>query len=170
MYDINDYVMCGENGVCKVVEIGTPPIGGIDKQRQYYFLEPIKGKTNVIYSPVDMQKNSLRYVIEKKDAKKLLEEIDALEITWEDKDNLRKEKYKQILSKYDCHGWLGMIKTVYNKKKELTQKGKKLHSVDMIYLSKLENLLYEELAFVMNTTKEEVMQIITQKLENKEVQ
>lgn len=165
MYGINDYVMCGESGVCQIIEIGTPPIGGIDKGRQYYFLKPIKGKTNVIYSPVDMKKNSLRYVIEKKDAKKLLEEIDELEITWEDKDNLRKEKYKQILSKYDCHDWLGMIKTVYNKKKELMKKGKKLHSIDMIYLSKLESLLYGELAFAMEMTKEEVTQLVIEKFE-----
>ena len=29
-YDLYvDYVMCGESGVCQIIEIGTPPIGGI---------------------------------------------------------------------------------------------------------------------------------------------
>lgn len=165
LYQINDYVMCGENGVCKVIEIGTPPIGGIDKEKDYYFLEPIKGKTNIIYSPVGMEKKTLRYVIEKKDAKKLLEEIENLEVVLEKKDNTRKEQYKQALSKYDCHEWMGLIKSVYYKKKELTKRGKKLHSIDMIYLTKLESLLYGELAFSMNMSKEEVMRMISEKLE-----
>ena len=46
------------------------------------------------------------------------------------------------------------------------KKGKKLHSIDMIYLSKLESLLYGELAFAMEMTKEEVTQMVIEKFES----
>lgn len=165
MYNIDDYVMCGENGVCKVVEIGTPPIGGVDKNRQYYFLKPIKGKTNVIYSPVDVEKKSLRYVTAKKEAMEILEEIANLEVFWEDSDSARKEVYKQSLVEYDCRNWMKTIKSVRHKKTELGQRGKKLHSVDQIYQTKLETLLFDELAFAMEMPKDQLLKEIEDKLD-----
>ena len=165
MYQIDDYVMCGESGVCKVVEIGTPPIGGVDKNRKYYFLKPIKGKTNVIYSPVDIEKKSLRYVTAKQEAERILDEIGNLEVFWEDSDNARKEVYKKSLGDYDCRNWMKTIKSVRHKKTELGQRGKKLHSVDQIYQTKLETLLFEELSFAMDMPKDELIKVVEEKID-----
>ena len=41
MFKNGDYVVCGNNGICKVEDITTLSISGVDKNRQYYLLKPV---------------------------------------------------------------------------------------------------------------------------------
>jgi CarD family transcriptional regulator len=41
MFERKDLVVYGATGVCEVVDIGTPQIEGIDKERIYYTLHPV---------------------------------------------------------------------------------------------------------------------------------
>ena len=41
MYEIGQLIVYGNEGVCRVEEIGTPKISGVDKHREYYTLAPI---------------------------------------------------------------------------------------------------------------------------------
>ena len=52
MYEIGQLIVYGNEGVCRVEEIGTPKISGVDKHREYYTLAPIyrEGK---VFTPVD---------------------------------------------------------------------------------------------------------------------
>ena len=52
MYEIGQLIVYGNEGVCRVEEIGTPKISGVDKHRDYYTLAPIyrEGK---VFTPVD---------------------------------------------------------------------------------------------------------------------
>ena len=36
MFEIGDYVICGNKGVCRVEDIATLDITGVDKKRKYY--------------------------------------------------------------------------------------------------------------------------------------
>ena len=54
MYEIGQLIVYGNEGVCRVEEIGTPKISGVDKHRDYYTLAPIyrviTGRMNTLLS------------------------------------------------------------------------------------------------------------------------
>ena len=41
MFEKGDYVIYGNNGICRVQDITTLTIPGIDKNRKYYLLKPV---------------------------------------------------------------------------------------------------------------------------------
>ena len=61
MFKINDYIVYGDNGICKVVDIGIPSIS-CNKNRVYYTLEPIY-ESGKIYTPVDNNHIIMRKLI-----------------------------------------------------------------------------------------------------------
>ena len=65
MYEIGQYIIYGENGVCTVDAIGPLSMRGSDKDRIYYTLSPYVG-TGTFYAPVDtkvyMEISSRQYV------------------------------------------------------------------------------------------------------------
>ena len=70
MYEIGQLIVYGNEGVCRVEEIGTPKISGVDKHRDYYTLAPIyrEGK---VFTPVD-SKVFMRPVITREEALALI--------------------------------------------------------------------------------------------------
>lgn len=66
MFEIGEYVVYGMNGVCRVEEIGTMDLGGIDSDKLYYTLLPIYTKGSRVFTPVDNQKVIMRAIISKK--------------------------------------------------------------------------------------------------------
>ena len=67
LYNVNDVVVYGNTGVCRVVDIGTPQFHGVDKKQSYYTLKPIFGD-GVIYCPVDNNRVFIRPIISKEEA------------------------------------------------------------------------------------------------------
>ena len=59
MYEIGQLIVYGNEGVCRVEEIGTPKISGVDKHRDYYTLAPIyrEGK---VFTPVDSEERIVK--------------------------------------------------------------------------------------------------------------
>lgn len=70
MFEIEDKVVYGVNGVCEVTEIAVPPIKGIEGQ--YYYLQPVFDDKGIIYSPVDSKKVNMRAIISQSECKKLI--------------------------------------------------------------------------------------------------
>ena len=53
MYQINDLVMYGSIGVCKVTDITKPDFAGSDEEKLYYVLEPVS------YTHLDVYKRQV---------------------------------------------------------------------------------------------------------------
>ncbi len=41
LFSVNDYVVYGSEGVCRVESIGKKDITGLDKEKEYYTLVPV---------------------------------------------------------------------------------------------------------------------------------
>ena len=54
MFDINEYVVYGTVGVCRVVDYRKESFGSIE-EKEYYILEPVHAKNSSIYVPADNQ-------------------------------------------------------------------------------------------------------------------
>lgn len=166
MFSINDYVIYGCNGVCKVLDIGIPDLILADKKRQYYTLQQVYGNNSTIYTPIDNDKVLMRKVLSKKDATDLINNILSIETLDADDDKMLEEKYKEVMHKYTCSEWIKIIKTSYLRKEDRLAVGKKSKTADDKYLQMAEDYLYGELAIALNIEKNQVKNFIIQQIEN----
>ena len=75
MFKKGEYVVSGNKGVCVVEDITTLDISGVDKEREYYILKPIYVAGSTVYVPVDTADGSLRRVLSREEADRLIKGI-----------------------------------------------------------------------------------------------
>lgn len=156
MYQVDDLIVYGNHGVCRVAEVGTPKVPVADRNRQYYTLRPAYQREQVIYAPVDNNKTVMRPILTKQEADDLIEEIPKLNTVWIASEKEREAQYKATIRTCDCKELVRMIKTLYERKRERVQSGKKVPVVDERYFHQAEEQLCGELAIVLKIPKEEV--------------
>lgn len=83
MFNVDDYIMYGMTGVCKVVDITNEKFINGEK-RKYYVLNPIYNNDTIIKIPLDNDKIPMRKVISKDDMTSLINDIPNMEILWID--------------------------------------------------------------------------------------
>ena len=86
-------------------------------------------------------------------------------LIWIDNDNLRKEKYRNILKGSDRTELISLIKTLYLHQQEQQQKGRKLHNADEQIFAEAEKILYEEFAYVLHIDRDQVLPFILKQIE-----
>lgn len=167
MFEVGEFIMCGGHGVCRVTAVTGNPIDKLDKERKYYILEPVFEKGSTIYTPVDNEKIVMRKIMNEKDAKKLIGEIPDIETVWIKEEKTREQMYKEAIKTYDSQSLVQIIKTLYLRKQDRMQKGKKVLSSDEHYLKKAEELLYSEMSLALSIPKESVEEYIFNKIHEK---
>ena len=153
MYEIGQLIVYGNEGVCRVEEIGTPKISGVDKHREYYTLAPIYREGKVFMRPV----------ITREEALALIDRIPQMTAQVYENSNLRflNEHYQQCIQDYTCADLLQLIKDVRAKRRRMTERGKKLGLVDERYMKRAEEMLHGELAIALDMPREQVPQFIS---------
>lgn len=162
MFQINDTVIYGSHGVCKISEIGTLSLSMADNKKQYYTLRPVYHPTSVIYAPVENPKTLMRSVISKEDAEKLIREVPDIDSVWIANEKERESQYKAALQTCDCRELVKIIKTLYLRKTARIQTGKKVTAVDEKYFRMAESALYEELAYALDMEKSMIAPYISE--------
>lgn len=160
MFQVNEMIVYGKHGVCKVVARGKIDMPMIDKNKEYYTLLSCKEKASVVYAPVENNKTVMRYVLTQDEVNKLLKEVPALEEIWIGNEREREACYKEILGRCDCRELIRILKTLYLRKQSRLESGKKTTAVDERYFYLAEEQLYGELSFVLGKTKEEILKEI----------
>ena len=149
MFEVDDFIIYGNHGVCKVENIGTVSLPMVDKNKVYYTLRPIYKNEAVVYAPVENPKSVMRPVLRKKEADDLIREIPQLDSVWRPNEKDREVQYKAALKSCDCRELIRIIKTLYDRKMDRIRDGKKVTVVDERYFRQAEDQLYGELAFAM---------------------
>ncbi|WP_294372564.1 CarD family transcriptional regulator [uncultured Clostridium sp.] len=165
MFKVDDYIIYGGNGVCRVADIGVPEISRSDIEREYYTLEPIY-ESGRIFAPVDNEKIVMRKVITKEEAENIIENIPSVEVNWIDDMKERENQFKDIIHHYDCSGFVKIIKTLLERKKKCASAGKKMSTSDANYLKKAKEYLCGEFAIALNIPKDNVDGYIKERLKS----
>ena len=165
MFKIDDYIIYGGNGVCKVTDIGVLEMSRFDCEKEYYTLEPVY-ETGKIFAPIDNEKVVMRKVISKEEADELINSISSLEVNWVDDMKVRDNEFKDIIRNYDCSGFMKIIKTVIERKKQCASDGKKISVSDTNYLKRAQEYLTGELAIALNMPKDTVNSFINKRLKS----
>ncbi len=153
-YAVEDFVMYGAVGVCKVKDICSPDFmrdGGL-----YYVLQPVYNASETIYAKIGSDKISMRRSLTKTEAQRYIDEMKAAEVLWYANDKERDMEFKKILKSGDCKEWIKMVKGLYHTKKQKEMDGKKLSQADANIFQKAEKLLYGELALALGLNVEEM--------------
>lgn len=166
MFQINDTVVYGVNGVCKIENITTKEFMGTSKE--YYVLKPVKDSAATIYVPKQNEKltGKMRKLLSEQEVYHLIKTMPETETLWFQNENERKEQYKKVLVKGDHSELIGMIKAIYSQKQKREEEGKHLYISDERFLKEAERILYEEFQYVLNIKREDVLPLIFSKIEN----
>lgn len=168
MFQVNDVVIYGHHGVCEITDIGTLLMPMADKEKLYYTLRPVYHKESSVYAPVENRKIVMRPVITKEAAEKLIQRIPQIETVWSVNEKAREVQFKEALHTCDCEELIKIIKTLYHRKQQRIESGKKVTVVDEKYFRQAEDKLYEELAFVLEMEKNKVSDYISTRMETVE--
>lgn len=155
MFKVGDVIVYGAQGVCKIDCFETKVIG---KQAiEYYVLKPIFNESTAVFVPVEneMLTAKMQDVLTIDQAKELIEKSLQISVIKFDNENEKREQYKDILASSDREKLLSLIKTIRLERDTRRKVGKKLNLNDEQTLRKAEQLLFNEMAFVLKITPEE---------------
>lgn len=162
MFQIGEYVVHGNDGICEVKDITQLELPGGSSKRQYYLLVPQKEKNGRIYSPVESSKVQTRKVITKQEADTLIREIPAIQAAWVENEKLRENVYKEAIKSCDLRELVKIIKNMYLRRQERISSGKKATVLDDRYFKLAEEKLYSELVFVTGKDRNQIEKQIEQ--------
>ncbi|MDF2485738.1 MAG: hypothetical protein K0R46_1906 [Herbinix sp.] len=164
MFELNDYIIYGEYGVCQIADISTPPITGIDKKSKYYILHPMRTAGHTIYTPVDNTKVVMRKILTQEEALELINRIPFIDAIWIANDKLREDYYKKAMRSNDIVEWVKIIKTLYLRKEERKAEGKSVSATDEKYFKIAEMCLNDELALALGIPSDKMKDYMLNKV------
>lgn len=164
MFKVNDYIMYGMTGVCKIIDITNEKFINND-QRKYYVLMPIYSNNTIIKIPVDNSKITMREIISKDDVNSLINNMSNMETLWIDDERKRNEQFKTMLKSGQCEELIKLIKCIYYNQEYKKSIGKKSYQVDNNIMKEAERLLNEEFAIILNISPDEVTSYISSQIQ-----
>lgn len=168
MFEKGEYVVYGSKGVCRIQDISHVDIPGVDKNRLYYIMHPVQSSSGTVYLPTDSTKATIRKVMTKEEADRLIADIPKIEMLWVPDEKRREASYKEALRTCNGRAWVSIIKALYLRQRERVAAGKKITALDERYLRAAEQELYGELSIVLGIPKEDMEEYIHDHIENTE--
>lgn len=167
MFEKGDYVVYGSKGVCLIQDIAPVDIPGVDKNRLYYIMCPVKDGHGTVYLPTDSTKAVIRRVMSEQEARQLLNDIPQIEQLWVSDDKRREDSYKEAMRSCSSRAWVSIIKALYLRKGERLAAGKKITALDERYLKAAEQELCGELSVALGVSREDMASYIHDHIEKK---
>ncbi len=162
MFSKGDTVLYGNDGVCIISEITEKVFG--DTCIEYYILTPVFDDRSTFFVPTKNEKltSKMHEILPPDQLEKIVNEADAT--GWIENDLERGETFKKIILSGDLREVTSLIKCIFLHNEEITEKGKKLHKSDEVTYKEAIKLLYEQLALFFEVSKENIADIVCQKL------
>ena len=166
MYQINDVVVYGLHGVCRITEIEEKEFAG--ESQMYYTMRPDFNDRSTFFVPVNNEKSKkkVRDLLTPEEINELIRSMPQLEEIKVMHEKHRKAVYKEIIESGDRSEIIRLVKTIYVRREAQLKAGKKQHLIDERFLKEAETVLYDEFAFVLNIDRESVIPHIKNELEN----
>lgn len=169
MFQVNDVIIYGAQGVCKITGTEEKTVSG--KKKTYFVLKPVCDKGSTIFAPTDNEfvLKKMRRLLTIDEIHQLINSMRSENAVWVENENERKELYKSILTKGDHLDLIKMIKAIYAHKKEREAEGKRLHMSDERFFKDAEQILYNEFRYVLNLDgKNDLMTYIFTRIEKQD--
>ncbi|MBR0149197.1 MAG: CarD family transcriptional regulator [Lachnospiraceae bacterium] len=156
MYQVGDYVVKVNHGVCRVEDIVELEGMTGDKGKRYYLMVPRDDKSSKLYVPVEGKNDNIREVMSADEAEAFIKRIPDIAIAVIESDKLREQEYKAAIRSGSPDKLVSIIKNICRRNIEREEQGKKNTTVDERYFKQAENILFSELAFALDIEKSEM--------------
>lgn len=166
MFQVNDVIIYGAQGVCKITGTEEKTIGG--KKKTYFVLKPVSEKGATIFAPTDnaLVLQKMRRLLTKDEIHGLIDSMPDENALWVENENERQTLYKRILAKGEHLELIQMIKAIYAHKTQREAEGKRLHMSDERFFKDAEQILYNEFQYVLDLNgKNDLMAYIFERIE-----
>ncbi|MGL4772330.1 MAG: CarD family transcriptional regulator [Clostridium sp.] len=164
MFKVDDYVMYGNTGVCKVTGITQEKFS--NQLKEYYVLTPVYNNKVTIKIPVDNPKISIREVLTEKEITNLLINARTAEAEWIENDRVRSEHFKSVIKGGKCEDLIQIVRAIYLNNAQTKAEGKKAYKIDAEITKEAERLINEEFSTVLNISQEDVTNYIINRINN----
>ncbi len=163
MYKKGDTVLHPTAGVCTVTNIKTEDFASLGK-RDFYVLTPVYDSRQVIHTPVESEKITLKKVLGKKEIISVIKSVTVDTSLWCENDSERKDIFRKILKNGDRCEIIKLIITICEKRKEKEAAGKKLHLADERILNEAQKIIHQEFAYSLKIPTDEIAPFIMKEL------
>lgn len=164
MFELNEYVVKANHGVCQIKDIVHLDMPSIDKKKKYYYLVPVDDAEMKVYVPVDMA-DSLRYAMSKEEALDCIGQLKNIESAWIKNERQREMFYKEVIKSCDPIQLVSIIKNMYERKQDRMASGKMPTAIDEKYFKIAEEQLFSELSFALGIDKSKMLAFIQNEIE-----
>ncbi len=160
MLNIDDMVVYGSNGVCRVTEIKNENFAG--EVKKYFVLKPVFDDKNTYFVPSfnELLMSRIRPVMSRDEAMLLIQKIPKITPNWIDNDKARGDMCKRILENGTHEEIIAIGKAISERKLTLVKKGKRLRNTDEAVLRNAQALIETECAFVLGITQSEAAELL----------
>lgn len=159
MFQIGDLIIYGAHGVCRIDDICEKTFYGMTKK--YYIFHPIEDKKLRISLPVNNDSVSMSRIMDKEQAKKILQSFNEPGVTWIPNNTERQKFFNNVISNGDRENIAQMLNTLLRKKREVESEGKKLGASETNLLTSIQKTMFSELAIALNTSYEDIEDRVT---------
>lgn len=164
MFELNEKVLYGTNGVCEISEITQKTIG--KEKIEYYVLKPVYNPNSTVFVPTNNENlvGKMKKMMTRQQLDNLLFKASSTELDWDFDESARKEKFRNIISHGDILDLLVLLKSLWLHRRQQIEKGRKLHICDELTLKDAERIISEEIAYVIGVNQDEVVPYIKSKI------
>ncbi|MBQ7935967.1 MAG: CarD family transcriptional regulator [Clostridia bacterium] len=168
MIKVNDTVLYGVHGVCKVTATETKIVGGAE--REYYVLKPVFDHSTVVYVPAwnEQLTAKLKRILSAEEIYEMIRSMPEEELLWVENENDRKRVYQEALVSGEREQLVRLIKTLHVRQQKRMEQKKALLLSDEKFMKEAERILYEEFAYVLRIDRDQVLPLIMQEVQVEE--
>ncbi|SDN72713.1 transcriptional regulator, CarD family [Psychrobacillus sp. OK028] len=159
MFKVGELIIYSAHGICQIDDICEKTYNGITKK--YYVLHPLDNLKLSISTPVNNKAVNMLELLDRNEAKILLNSFHSPGIEWIENNKERTKVYSDIINSGNRKELSKVVNTLLRKKVELELDNKKLLDQDLKLLISVQNILYRELAYSLNTSFESIMEEIS---------
>ena len=163
MYQVGEYVVYNEDGVCRIEGAGPLKIAAVSGDRAYYTMSPLSGDGR-IYVPVDT-KLPIRPAMGREEALRIIDEMPDVqaEVCRMAAKRPQEEHYRAMMAPHTPLAMVKTLKSVYAKRHD-GDKLRTLSSTDEYYRKRAETLLFQELSVALDIPLDAVEGYIMERL------
>lgn len=155
MFSINDTVMYGTVGVCRVEGVSELTLGR--ESKEYYVLKPIANGGSTVFVPLDndILLGKVRELLSRDEIDEMLRNVDFSDM-WIDDSTARAQTFGDIIKSGDRVKIISVMLTLSERRRSLSGTGKKLRISDERALRDSERILSDEFSYVLDIAPESV--------------
>jgi len=156
MFSIGDVIIYSVHGLSQIDDICEKTVSNVTKT--YYVLHPLEQSNLTISTPIDNDKVVMLKMMNREEAKELLDSFKQPGLSWIDDSKQRTAKYKDMIKVGNRKNIARIVTTLMKKNHELKLKDRKLYDQDRKMLTTIQNILFKEMAVALDTSFDNIFE------------